>query len=69
MHIYTSMHNHREIKNVESFAICAFMPVISMVMHPVIAKSNPIKLVTRLLAFKRAKSLDNGISLPWAGQI
>jgi endoglucanase len=37
-------------------------------MHPVIAKSNPTKPGDRLTAFKRAKSLDNGLSVSWLEQ-
>jgi endoglucanase len=33
-----------------------------------IAKSNPSALTERQLAFKRAKSLDNGISISWLEQ-
>ncbi|MBC7399741.1 MAG: hypothetical protein H7289_07325, partial [Mucilaginibacter sp.] len=33
-----------------------------------IAKSNPIASSERLLAFKRAKSLDNGVSISWLEQ-
>ncbi|WP_157740976.1 glycoside hydrolase family 5 protein [Mucilaginibacter xinganensis] len=33
-----------------------------------IAKSNPTPPISRLLAFKRAKSLDNGISISWYEQ-
>ena len=33
-----------------------------------IAKSNPTTPISRLIAFKRAKSLDNGISISWYEQ-
>jgi endoglucanase len=37
-------------------------------MYPFIAKSRPNMPVARLLAFRRAKSLDNGISVSWFEQ-
>ncbi|WP_428328713.1 glycoside hydrolase family 5 protein [Mucilaginibacter sp.] len=37
-------------------------------MHSHIAKSNPTPPVSRLTAFKRAQSLDNGISISWYEQ-
>ena len=37
-------------------------------MHCIVAKSNPTTPADRLTAFKRAKSLDNGISVSWLEQ-
>jgi endoglucanase len=68
MHIYTSMHNKHNIKPAVNFVISIFMLVIYVAMYPVIAKSNPTTPAARLLAFKRAKSLDNGISVSWLEQ-
>jgi len=42
--------------------------VLSVLMFPYIAKSNPTTPAARLLAFKRAKSLDNGVSVSWLEQ-
>jgi len=33
-----------------------------------VTKSNPTIPITRLIAFKRAKSLDNGVSVSWLEQ-
>lgn len=37
-------------------------------MHPNIAKSNPTTPDDRVIAFRRAKSLDNGVSVSWLEQ-
>src|SRR5690348_10483435 len=42
--------------------------MLVIIMCPTIAKSNPNPSAQRLLAFKRAKSLDNGISVSWLEQ-
>jgi endoglucanase len=42
--------------------------ILLMFVQITIAKSNPIVSPERLLAFKRAKSLDNGISISWLEQ-
>jgi len=51
-----------------SFKICTLALVLSVLMFPHIAKSNPSTPTARLLAFKRAKSLDNGVSVSWLNQ-
>ena len=51
-----------------SFKIGTFALVLSVLMFPHIAKSNPTTPAARLLAFKRAKSLDNGASVSWLEQ-
>jgi endoglucanase len=48
--------------------ICTAAWFTCSVPHRVIAKSNPTMPVGRLLAFKRAKSLDDGISISWLEQ-
>jgi endoglucanase len=45
-----------------------FILIIIMVLSSSIAKSNPTTPTSRLIAFKRAKSLDNGISVSWYEQ-
>ena len=52
-----------------SFPVFAwfFIPSI-IIINCTIAKSNPIKPDERAIAFKRAKSLDNGISISWLEQ-
>jgi endoglucanase len=42
--------------------------ILQITVQATIAKSNPITPAGRLLAFKRAKSLDNGISVSWLEQ-
>ena len=42
--------------------------MLSLFTSSIIAKSNPTTPPQRLLAFKRAKSLDNGISISWLEQ-
>ncbi|WP_374949857.1 glycoside hydrolase family 5 protein [Mucilaginibacter sp.] len=37
--------------------------IVTITMHGIVAKSQPIRLAERQLAFKRAKSLDNGVSV------
>ena len=55
-HIYLNTH------------LLMFVFVLPITMHSVIAKSNPTTPPARLLAFKRAKSLDNGVSISWLEQ-
>ena len=45
-----------------------FIFMLFIVVHAGIAKSNPTNPNLRLIAFKRAKSLDNGISVSWYEQ-
>jgi endoglucanase len=42
--------------------------ILLIIVQCLIAKSNPIPVPTRLTAFKRAKTLDNGISVSWLEQ-
>ncbi|GAA4097159.1 glycoside hydrolase family 5 protein [Mucilaginibacter panaciglaebae] len=42
--------------------------MLVIIVHSTIAKNNPNPSAQRLLAFKRAKSLDNGISVSWLEQ-
>ncbi len=44
------------------------MFTVCTAMYPFIAKSCPNTPVARLLTFRRAKSLDNGISVSWFEQ-
>src|ERR1700761_2157858 len=48
--------------------ISLLMLIIIVLMPAGIAKSNPTTPTTRLIAFRRAKSLDNGISISWLDQ-
>jgi len=48
--------------------IAAVIVILYAAMHAFIAKSNPTIPAARLLAFKRAKSLDMGISVSWLEQ-
>jgi endoglucanase len=47
---------------------CAVILVLCIMLQPIIAKSNPTIPASRLIAFKRAKSLDNGVSFSWLEQ-
>lgn len=49
-------------------AACLVMAMLIVIASPTIAKNNPNPSAQRLLAFKRAKSLDNGISVSWLEQ-
>jgi len=51
-----------------SFKKNIFICMLFIVVHADIAKSNPTTPNLRLTAFKRAKSLDNGISISWYEQ-
>jgi endoglucanase len=62
------MHNSHFIKTAAKLIISTFMLVLYVTLYPLIAKSNPTTPAARLLAFKRAKSLDNGISVSWLEQ-
>ncbi|GGH16318.1 glycoside hydrolase family 5 protein [Mucilaginibacter phyllosphaerae] len=42
--------------------------ILIIITHGSIAKNNPTRLNERQVAFKRAKSLDNGVSLSWLEQ-
>jgi endoglucanase len=48
--------------------IIRFVTMLIVIMHCLIAKSNPTTPGERLTVFKRAKSLDNGISISWLEQ-
>jgi len=47
---------------------CAIVLSLYAAMHPFIAKSNPTIPAARLIAFKRAKTLDGGVSFSWLEQ-
>jgi endoglucanase len=47
---------------------CAVVLLLCITAHPLIAKSNPTIPAARLTAFKRARSLDNGVSFSWLEQ-
>jgi len=47
---------------------CVLVLSLAMAAYPLIAKSNPTIPAARLTAFKRAKSLDNGLSFSWLEQ-
>lgn len=50
-------------------AACLVIAMLVIIVQPTIAKSNPNPVSPeRALAFKRAKSLDNGISVSWLEQ-
>jgi endoglucanase len=55
-------------KHSHKFKIYPFIIGFVILMHGYTAKSNPTTPITRLTAFKRAKSLDNGISVSWYEQ-
>ena len=42
--------------------------ILLITTHEIIAKSNPTTPIARVIAFNRAKSLDNGISISWLEQ-
>jgi endoglucanase len=48
--------------------ICTVLMILFLFLQATIAKSNPIVSADRMLAFKRAKSLDNGVSISWLEQ-
>lgn len=58
----------KAIKKHFSALICMLFTLLPATMHATIAKSTPSNLTERQLAFKRAKSLDNGISVSWLEQ-
>jgi endoglucanase len=62
------MHIKAATKPPASFIIGTLMLAFYVSLHPAITKSNPTTPVARLIAFKRAKSLDNGISVSWLEQ-
>lgn len=51
-----------------TFAKSALIVMLTFFVHAGIAKNNPSTPNARLTAFKRAKSLDNGISISWYEQ-
>ncbi len=51
-----------------NFKINTFVLALLITAPAFIAKSNPTIPIARLIAFKRAKSLDNGISVSWLEQ-
>jgi endoglucanase len=62
------MHISAVTKLPATFIIGTFVLIICVTIHPITAKSNPTTPIARLIAFKRAKSLDNGINVSWLGQ-
>jgi len=48
--------------------VASLLTLLSIGVHRVVAKSNPKPLSIREIAFNRAKSLDNGISISWLEQ-
>ena len=70
-YLYTFKHN---VNNSQSsnypfkYVLGAIFIALHIIMHPGVAKSTPTTPVARLLAFKRAKSLNNGISVSWLEQ-
>jgi endoglucanase len=46
----------------------AFLVILIIITHCFVAKSTPIHLNDRLIVFKRAKSLGNGVSISWLEQ-
>jgi len=56
------------VKLVLSYLFCTILPAIVAAANPIIAKSNPTIPAVRLMAFRRAKSLDNGVSISWLEQ-
>src|SRR5438105_1149120 len=70
-YLYTFKHiGHlgRIVKKVSILKFCTFVLLLYAITLPTIAKSNPTTPLARLIAFKRAKSLDNGISVSWLEQ-
>ncbi len=62
------LHVAESVKLVLSYLFCAILPAILTSATPVVAKSNPTIPAARLTAFRRAKSLDNGVSFSWLEQ-
>ncbi len=56
------------IQNNSVGLVRALFVILLISVQATISKSNPIVSPERLLAFKRAKSLDNGISISWLEQ-
>jgi endoglucanase len=69
----TYLYTFKHILNlIRASAVCtfkAFAFTLLFIASHSIAKSNPIIPISRSLAFKRAKSLDNGVSISWYEQI
>jgi len=73
LHTYLCTFKHHCFTNRKANLItislfCGIMLSLCVAAHPVIAKSNPTIPPTRLTAFNRAKSLDNGVSVSWLEQ-
>jgi len=73
LHTYLCTFKHTgyavERANLNAFALfCAGALLLCLTAHPLVAKSNPTIPVARLTAFKRAKSLGNGVSFSWLEQ-
>jgi len=61
-------HPERIVKKGSILKFCTYVLLLYAITLPTIAKSNPTTPLARLIAFKRAKSLDNGISISWLEQ-
>jgi endoglucanase len=62
------VHSRRFKKLVSILKISTVVLTFYVLVFQHIAKSNPTTPVARLIAFKRARSLDNGISISWLEQ-
>jgi len=62
------MHTKHILNIFTSCIINALIPALLVTTHCVTAKSKPTTPLARLIAFKRAASLDNGISISWFEQ-
>ncbi len=63
------MHTKHLISKLTSFSAKTILIMwLTLISSSIIAKSNPTVPQARLTAFKRAKSLDNGISVSWLEQ-
>src|ERR1700741_4550898 len=71
-YLCTFKHIGRIVETAAPFiAINLFLVVLLLLLattHPAIATSNPTIPPGRLTAFRRAKSLDNGVSFSWLEQ-
>jgi len=73
VHTYlcTFKHQFYIVENANRITInifCVGVLILCLLVYSFIAKSNPTIPATRLTAFKRAKSLGNGVSFSWLEQ-
>lgn len=59
---------HKRLMGFLNGLFCAIVSALCLIAYPYTAKSNPTIPAARLLAFKRAKTLDNGVSFSWLEQ-